>query len=118
MKNEGHGAAAATSHGVAPYVRIYLVLLVLLGVSLLGPTLGIPVVTLVTAFGIAIVKATMVAAYFMHLNVEERYVWYILLIMLGFMVVMFAGMAPDVLAPAGQNWWHLPITPPAPPAHH
>ncbi|MCC6849882.1 MAG: cytochrome C oxidase subunit IV family protein [Deltaproteobacteria bacterium] len=108
---------AATTPGHPSYVRIYLVLLALLGVSLLGPTLEIPLVTLITAFGIAVVKATMVAAYFMHLNIEERYVWYILLLMLGFMLVMFAGIAPDVMLPAGQNWLHLPIEPPAPPAH-
>ncbi|MEB2285398.1 MAG: hypothetical protein B6D46_01025 [Polyangiaceae bacterium UTPRO1] len=100
------------------YVRIYLALLVLLAISLLGPMFGHPIVTLVTAFGIAIVKATMVAAYFMHLNIEERYVWYILFVMLGFVLVMFAGIAPDVMLPAGQNWLHLPITPPAPPVHH
>ncbi len=111
-------SATAANHGHPSYVRIYLVLLVLLGISLLGPMLGHPIVTLVTAFGIAIVKATMVAAYFMHLDVEEKYIWYVLLIMLGFMLVMFAGIAPDVMLPAGQNWVHLPITPPAAPAHH
>lgn len=115
MSSDSH---AATTHGPSSYVRIYLLLLALLGVSLIGPTLGIPIVTLITAFGIAIVKATMVAAYFMHLNIEEKYIWYVLLIMLGFMLVMFAGIAPDVLAPAGQNWWKVAITPPATPAHH
>jgi caa(3)-type oxidase subunit IV len=104
-------------HAHPPYLRIYLILLVLLAISLAGPMLGIPAITLITAFGIAIVKATMVAAYFMHLNIEERYVWYILLVMLGFMLVMVAGIAPDVLAPTGQNWWHLPIAPPPPAAH-
>jgi caa(3)-type oxidase subunit IV len=113
-----HDAHTAPRHGHPPYVRIYLVLLALLAVSLIGPTFGLPLLTLVTAFGIAIVKATMVAAYFMHLNIEERYVWYILLVMLGFMLVMFAGIAPDVMLPGGQNWVHLPITPAAPPAHH
>lgn len=107
----------ATTHKHPNYVRIYLALLGLLAISLIGPSLGIPVVTLITAFGIAIVKATMVAAYFMHLDIEERYIWYVLLIMLGFMLVLFAGISPDVLAPSGQNWWHVPIQPPAPPAH-
>ena len=110
-----HDDSAAAPHPHPPYVRIYFALLGLLAVSLIGPTLGMPIVTLVTAFGIAIVKATMVAAYFMHLNIEERYIWYVLLVMLGFMLVMFAGISPDVMAPAGQNWAHLPITPPA---HH
>ena len=110
--SESHAENAAHAH--PPYVRIYVILLILLATSLVGPMLGIPALTLITAFGIAIVKATMVAAYFMHLNIEERYVWYILFIMLGFMLVLFAGIAPDVLSTAGQNWWHEPIeTPPA-----
>jgi caa(3)-type oxidase subunit IV len=115
MNSEGD---AASTHAHPSYVRIYFLLLALLAISLIGPTFGMPLVTIVTAFGIAIVKTTMVAAYFMHLNIEERYIWYVLLIMLGFMLVMFAGIAPDVLAPGGQNWWHLPVTPPAPPPHH
>lgn len=101
------------------YVRIYLILLALFVVSVLGPTLGIEVVTVVTAFGLAAVKATMVAGYFMHLNVERRYIWYILLLMLAFMLVLFAGVAPDVMEHSGTNWRDASgFVPPTPPAHH
>ena len=100
------------------YVKIYCILLVLFVISVLGPTLGIEAVTLITAFGLAVVKATMVAGYFMHLNVEKRYVWYMLLLMLVFLLVLFAGVAPDVMKSSGTNWrdasGFVPPTPPAP----
>ena len=53
-----HSASAhAPSHGHTNYVAIWGILVALLVVSVLGPMLGIRVVTLITAFGIAIVKA-------------------------------------------------------------
>lgn len=101
------------------YVKIYVILLVLFAISVLGPTLGIEAVTLITAFGLAVVKATLVAGYFMHLNVERRYIWYLLLGMLVFMLVLFAGVSPDVLKSSGQNWRDVSgFVPPTPPAHH
>ncbi len=76
------------------YVKIWLILLALLVVSILGPFLGIKAVTLITAFGIAIVKAYLVAKNFMHLNIEPRYAVYLLLTMLVFMLLLFAGARP------------------------
>ena len=100
-------------HGQAHYVKIWAVLLVLLIVSILGPILA-PymevgflkawMITLMTAFGIAIVKAYLVAANFMHLNIEKRYISYMLGTMLMFMLLFFAGVAPDVMKHEGQNW--------------
>ena len=89
------------------YVKIWLVLLVLLVVSILGPTLEIKILTLITAFGIAIVKALLVAAYFMHLNIEKRYVWYLLATMLLLVSLFFAGTAVDIMQPEGRNWQNL-----------
>ena len=86
------------------YIKIWLILLALLVVSILGPFLGIKAVTLITAFGIAIVKAYLVAKNFMHLNIEPRYVVYLLLTMLVFMLLLFAGTAPDVMKHEGSNW--------------
>jgi caa(3)-type oxidase subunit IV len=79
------------------YVKIWAILLGLLAVSIVGPTLGIKVVTLLTAFGIAIVKAYLVAKNFMHLNIEPRYAVYLLCTVLVFMLLLFAGAAPDVM---------------------
>ena len=76
----------------------------LLVVSVAGPFLEIKVVTLITAFGIAIVKAYMVAKNFMHLNIERQYVVYLILTMLVFVLLFFAGTAPDVMKWDGDNW--------------
>ena len=95
---------AHASHGPRHYVRIWAILCVLLVVSIVGPTLEIRVVTLITAFGIAIVKAYLVAKHFMHLDIEQRWVGYILLAMLAFMLVYFGGVAPDVLKHTGHRW--------------
>ena len=64
----------------------------------------IRVVTLITAFGIALVKAYMVAKNFMHINVEPKYVTYLMATMLVFMLLFFAGAAPDVMKFEGSNW--------------
>jgi len=100
-------------HEQAHYVKIWAILLVLLIVSVLGPVvaphlafgfLKAWMITLMTAFGIAIVKAYLVAANFMHLNVEKKYISYMLATMLMFMLLFFAGTSPDVMKHKGQNW--------------
>jgi caa(3)-type oxidase subunit IV len=91
-------------HGNAHYVKIWAILLGLLVASVLGPLLGHPIVTLVTAFGIAIVKAFLVAKNFMHLNIEKRIVGLILAVMLVLMALMVGGVAPDVMQHQGLNW--------------
>jgi caa(3)-type oxidase subunit IV len=96
--------AATHAHGHTNYVKVWAVLCALLVVSVLGPMLEVRIVTLITAFGIAIVKASMVAAYFMHLNIERKWVTWILIAMLAFMLVYFAGTSPDVLRSTGQQW--------------
>jgi caa(3)-type oxidase subunit IV len=93
-----------TEHHHPNYVKIWAILLVLLVLSVLGPELGIREVTLFTAFGIAVIKAYMVAKNFMHVNLERRYVAYMLLTGLLFMLLFFAGAAPDVMKAEGVNW--------------
>jgi caa(3)-type oxidase subunit IV len=81
-----------------------MILCALLVVSVVGPMFEIRVVTLITAFGIAIVKAYLVAANFMHLNIEKRLATYILTTCLVFMFLFFAAVAPDVMKHDGDNW--------------
>ena len=97
----------AAEHGPKFYVRIWAILLVLLVISVMGPMLEIQIVTLITAFGIAVVKAYLVAKNFMHLAIERRYVIYLLVTGVAFMVLMFVGVAPDVMKHDGQNWVNL-----------
>jgi len=101
----------APHHDETSYVAIWGVLCALLGVSVLGPMAGVRLLTLITAFGIAIVKAYMVCRYFMHLNIEKKWVAYILGFMLAIMLVFFGGVAPDVLRPEGLRWQKTYVEP-------
>ena len=86
------------------YVKIWGILLVLLVISVLGPELGIKWVTIVTAFGIAGVKAYIVATKFMHINDEKNIVSYILITMIVLMIVFVGGVSGDVMNHEGTNW--------------
>ena len=72
--------------------------------SVAGPFLGIVWVTLITAFGIALVKANLVIQNFMHLRWEKRLVKWVLISSLVLMALFVAGVAPDVMRHEGQNW--------------
>jgi caa(3)-type oxidase subunit IV len=97
-------------HSVQHYVKIWALLCGLLVISVIGPFVGeatgLYVITLVTAFGIAFYKAYLVAKNFMHLDVEKPIVWYFLATAIAFMVLFFAGVAPDVMNHDGSNWTH------------
>ncbi len=86
------------------YVKIWAILVALLVVSVIGPMFGIQAVTLITAFGVACVKAYLVVKNFMHIGGAARYVTYLVATCLLFMLLFFAGTAPDVMKPAGVNW--------------
>ena len=101
----GTGAGGpAAAHPHTNYVKIWAILVALLVVSVTGPFLGIKVVTMITAFGIAIVKAYLVATRFMHLNIEKKFVMYMLGAMVTIMLLMFGGVSPDVLKHEGARW--------------
>ena len=89
------------------YKRIYFALLGLLVVSVAGPFLEILWVTLMTAFGIALVKANLVIQNFMHLKSEKRLIKWMLMTSLLLMGLMVAGVAPDVMNHEGNNWENL-----------
>ena len=86
------------------YVKIWAILCALLVVSVVGPMFEIQVLTLITAFGIAVVKAYLVAKNFMHINLTARYVPYLVVTGLVFMLLFFAGTSPDVMQADGANW--------------
>jgi len=86
------------------YVKIWAILVVLLIVSVLGSMSHVRVVLLVAAFGVALAKAYLVAKNFMHVNVEKRWVPYLLIMCLLFVVILFAGVAPDVMKHGGLHW--------------
>ncbi len=102
--------AAHAHFEVSHYIKIWGILVVLLVISVMGPMLNVPMLTLITAFGIAIVKALMVAGNFMHLKIEIRYIWYLLLGGLFALFVLFAGLAPDIMKNQGENWLDCMVT--------
>lgn len=92
------------AHHHTNYVKVWGVLVVLLVLSVVGPMLGHPTITLISAFGIAVVKAYLVATKFMHINIEPKFVTYFVVTCLAFMFLMFFGVAPDVLKHEGARW--------------
>ena len=92
------------THDHPNYLKIWYWLLFLLVISTAGPMLEIPVVTLITAFGIAVVKSYMVAANFMHLKFEKKIIWLLLIMSVCLLGVFFFGVAPDIMNSAGDQW--------------
>lgn len=101
------------------YVRVYLTLLALLAVSIVGPVVAprlgeaeVPVVglrvstfvMLVTAFGIAVVKAWLVIKHFMHLSIERPIAKWFLAASVLLLALFWGGIAPDVQNHSGANW--------------
>jgi len=106
QSTQGHDAHDGGGHHVN-YKKIYFTLLGLLVVSVVGPFFGIVWVTLVTAFGIAIVKANLVVQNFMHLKWEKRIAKWVLVTSLVLMALFMAGTSVDVLNHEGNNWENL-----------
>ena len=92
------------AHAHPNYIKIWYWLLVLLAVSVAGPMLEIPAITIITAFGIATVKAYLVAANFMHLKFEKKIIWFLLIISICLLGVFFFGTAPDLMMTEGDQW--------------
>ena len=101
MSEEAHEAHEDHS---AQYIKIWAILVGLLVLSVAGPFIGVFWITMVTAFGIACVKAYLVATRFMHIRQEPRFVSYIVVTALVFILLFFAAVAPDVMKPTGSNW--------------
>ena len=93
-----------SNHTPAHYRKVWLILLALLVVSVVGPMAEIKIITLLTAFGIAGVKAFLVIKHFMHLDEELPVVRYILIVGLALMLMMFAAVGIDVMNHDGARW--------------
>ena len=103
--SQGHAEHAEhDEHTPEQYLKVAMILVGLAFVSYLGPMLGIKALTLVTAFGIAVVKAYLVIKHFMHLTIEKVYMKSLLLTAVVFMGLFFAGTAADVMNHRGRNW--------------
>ena len=108
--HHGHDDHHDERHEPKHYIKIWGVLMVLLVVSILGPELEIQIVTLITAFGVAGVKAFLVMKHFMHLDVEKPFVIYALTTSIMFMVMFFAAVGVDVMNHEGARWANVAAT--------
>ncbi len=100
--SKDHGGEEHHDH--PNYVKVWGILVVLFMISVLGPLVGIRTITLITAFGVAVVKAWLVVRNFMHIYIEPKFIAYLGGSMLAFMVLLFFGVAPDVMEHQGLHW--------------
>jgi caa(3)-type oxidase subunit IV len=86
-----------TSDGAKPsYVGIWVWLVALLGVSLLAGVLpGGRTIALVVIFGTAVAKALLVAANYMHLRWEPRFLYALALLPVLFVLGLLVALFPD-----------------------
>lgn len=105
-----HGDGHDGGHHIN-YFGIYVALVILFLISVAGPEVGeltgLRWITLVTAFGIAVVKANLVIQNFMHLKWERKLMKWVLATSLLLMLLMVAGVSPDVMNHEGNNWENL-----------
>ena len=91
-----HGSVHGPAHSV-PYVRIYWILVAALAVSLLLAFLDRPMLAAALIFAVAIVKAGLVAGYYMHLKFEPRYVILVMVAGLVTLFILFGGLLLDIV---------------------
>jgi caa(3)-type oxidase subunit IV len=90
----------ATAHEAAhrvPYVRIYWILVAALVVSLLLALLEHHMLAASLIFAVAIVKAALVAGYYMHLKFEPRYIVLVVVAGIATLFILFGGLVLDIV---------------------
>ena len=100
MTGSAQSAATEEGHRQPPYVAIWLALVVLLAVSVGTGMLGHRLLATVSIFVIAIVKAGLVLANFMHMRFEPRWVAVAIAGAIVCVIVLFIGLYPDIVGVA------------------
>lgn len=101
---EHASAAAEAPHlSVKQYVRIWLVLMALLGLGVLFAYVDIPLLANVLVFGVAIAKAIIVLRNYMHLRWEPKFVTLALVGALACIAILFLMLLPDMVLRDGWN---------------
>ncbi|MBT6176614.1 MAG: cytochrome C oxidase subunit IV family protein [Deltaproteobacteria bacterium] len=120
-EEHAHAGTGHDDHGhhdhSAHYFSVFKLLVIFFIISFIGPfiadfmteQLGVPhivgfLLTMITAFGVAFLKARLVIVHFMHLPQEKPYIGYILQTCLVLIAIFIAGVMVDVLNHEGQNW--------------
>jgi cytochrome c oxidase subunit 4 len=93
MSGTSHAAGARHVN----YVAIWGVLMVALGASLVLAYLEHAALAAALIYAIAVVKAALVAAYYMHLKFEPRFVVLSLIAGIACLFILFAGLLLDIV---------------------
>lgn len=90
-------------HAMAPrgYVMIYLILLVLLGLTVVVAYLHLGVWSVLLAVSIATIKALLVMLYFMHLRHSTRLIWLFAGLGFGWLGIMIVLTMSDYIS---RSW--------------
>ena len=88
-------------HGTNYYVKIYATLVAsVTAVIVIGPIVG----NFFIIMGVALVIAVFKASFFLHLNVEKRWIWLYLITALLCLFAFFFGTSRDILMHEGRSW--------------
>jgi len=103
--SEAHGHSEAMPHHKVNYFLIFgiLVVLTILTVGAAFLDLKQEWMRVLLALTIASIKATFVAAFFMHLKFESKLIYFILIVPLTFTIVLICALIPDIVMPALHN---------------
>ncbi len=94
----GRAETASSSGRHHPnYVAVWAVLVALLAVGTLAAYLRHPVLGALLVFGVAALKALLVAVNFMHVTQEPRFVRVVLYGGLALVVIVLLGLMPDIV---------------------
>ena len=83
-------------HGHPNYGKVFLSLVLLMGVSLVVGYFTSPVIAVGLIFLVALLKAGLVVANFMHLKFEPVLVFIVVLVVLFILLSFFWGVFPDI----------------------
>lgn len=83
-------------HGHPNYGKVFLSLLLLMGISLMVGYFTSPMIGVSLIFLVALLKAGLVVANFMHLKFEPLLVFVVVLVVLFILLSFFWGVFPDI----------------------
>ena len=97
----GHGDAHEGSHlvGVGLYVLVFLALLVLTGITVWSARHDFGALNTPVAMGIAVLKATLVILFFMHVKYGSRLVQLVVACAFVWLAIMILGVLHDYYSP-------------------
>jgi cytochrome c oxidase subunit 4 len=94
METKAHAEGHITGFGI--YVWIWLALIFLTVITVVASYIHFGTFNLIIALGIASLKASLVALYFMHLKFEDKITWVFFLYPLGLLALLIGLSMSDV----------------------